>query len=62
VDGKSAETGQLENSGGAKNGLGYSRYLAAIEYLRYSFGLKKDGATRHPQIFNWQFSIPACPG
>ena len=33
-----------------------------IEYLRYSFDFKKDGAKRHQQIFNLQSSIPACPG
>jgi hypothetical protein len=26
------------------------------------FTLKKDGAKRHQQIFNFQSSIPACPG
>jgi hypothetical protein len=33
-----------------------------IEYLRYSFDFKKDGAKRHQQIFNLQSSIPALPG
>jgi hypothetical protein len=33
-----------------------------IEYLRYSFDFKKDGAKRHQQIFNRQYSIPALPG
>jgi hypothetical protein len=28
-----------------------------IEYLRNSFHFKKDGAKRHPQIFNLQYSI-----
>jgi hypothetical protein len=28
-----------------------------IEYLRYSFDFKKDGAKRHQQIFNLQSSI-----
>ena len=28
-----------------------------IEYLRNSFHFKKDGAKRHPQIFNLQSSI-----
>ena len=28
-----------------------------IEYLRYSFDFKKDGAKRHQQIFNLQYSI-----
>jgi hypothetical protein len=35
-----------------------------IEYLRNSFHFKKDGAKRHPQIFNLQSSIfnPGLPG
>jgi hypothetical protein len=32
-----------------------------IEYLRNSFHFKKDGAKRHPQIFNLQYSIFNSP-
>jgi hypothetical protein len=42
---------------GKKNVLGYSRYFQTIEYLRYSFHFKKNGAKRHLQIFNLQSSI-----
>ena len=35
--------------------LEYFHYFVTIEYLRYSFEFKKDGAKRHPQIFNFQF-------
>jgi hypothetical protein len=52
-----------------KIGLGYFRYLQMIEYcrlkieyLRNSVHFNKEGAKRHPQIFNLQSSIPACPG
>jgi hypothetical protein len=32
-------------------------FRLTIEYLRYSFDFKKDGAKRHQQIFNFQSSI-----
>jgi indolepyruvate ferredoxin oxidoreductase beta subunit len=34
-----------------------SYLIFSIEYLRYTFGFKKDGAKRYQQIFNLQFSI-----
>ena len=44
--------------------MGYFHYFVTIEYFRlnieylwYSFDYKKDGAQRHPQIFNLQSSI-----
>ena len=44
--------------------MGYSPYIATIEYfrlkieyLRNSIHFKKDGAKRHPQIFNLQSTI-----
>ena len=37
--------------------LEYYYHHVTIEYLGYSFDFKKDGAKRHPQIFNLHSSL-----